>query len=183
MSVRARRRSAAQFAGHLAQHRHWPRRVGDAAVARRLAQSAITDVRWLLLHPRGTPQRPAADHLTAPPMFCVRLCAVDDGRSAFPPLSGVSGEEAQNIIDRLPSMLACSLVRDAAGTQQRGTSRSNACRREVIPLRGWGFGPIASDRGDCLPVASWGGYQRQDRQRSLLIRCRLCATLRPAMWR
>jgi len=91
-------------------------------------------------------------------MFCVRLCAVDDGRSAFPPLSGVSGDEAQNIIDRLPSMLACSLVRDAAGTQQRGIGRSNACRREVIPLRGRGFDPIASDRGDCLAVATWGGF-------------------------
>jgi hypothetical protein len=34
---------------------------------------------------------------------------------AFPPLSGVSGDDAQNIIDRLLSMLACSLVRDAAG--------------------------------------------------------------------
>jgi hypothetical protein len=86
-------------------------------------------------------------------MFCGRLCAVDDFRCAFPPLSGVSGDDAQNIIDRLRSMFACSLIQDAAGPSgveaAGGQSElpvwcvlflcSNACRREVIPLRGVGF--------------------------------------------
>ena len=62
------------------------------------------------------------------PMFCVRLCPVDNGRRAFPPLSGVSDAKSKNIIDRLRSILAFSLVRDAAGP----SGVEAACRMRVV---------------------------------------------------
>ena len=101
-------------------------------------------------------------HIT-PYMCCVRLCAVDDERCVFALLSGILGDKAQNIIDRLRSMLACSLVRDAAGPSSAQSGRSMRCRREVIPLRSGGFAPTSPDRGDCLDAAVWRGYQRHDR--------------------
>jgi hypothetical protein len=54
--------------------------------------------------------RTGRDAQTPVSMYCVRLCAGADGRCAFPLLSGISGDEAQDIIDRQRLMLACYVV-------------------------------------------------------------------------
>ena len=76
-----------------------------------------------------------------PYMCCVRLCAVDGGRSAFRLLSEISGHGAQRIINRLRTMPVCALVSDAAEPSDADAVGHMRRRPEPIPLCGGGFRP------------------------------------------
>ena len=93
--------------------------------------------------PRAQPIHASTGHAgaAAPYMCCVRLCAVDDGRCAFPLLRGISGDEAQNIIDP-PAIDARVLSHPrCGGTQRRGSGRSKAPSSGGDSLTRRGFRP------------------------------------------
>ena len=73
---------------------------------------------------------------------------------AFSLLSGISGEDTENIIDRLQSMLASPLVRDAWDPAAWKCSVQLAVVVTVIPLRSGGFDQLLPSRADPLAAAA-----------------------------
>jgi hypothetical protein len=137
----ARPRSAPHFSGHRALDGHWPRRSATGH-SRALAQWASTDVRLSLLHPRtgGTPQRPAADHLTAP--------HGQKGLSAaLLHIAGSGAHENSCGKGALPTQ-HCSVCH----LRRRPCGRSDRAKRS----RGWA-GPDHPDRGEPRVPCRAGG--------------------------